>query len=169
MIEFGIKRGDITIISGGQTGADRGGLHAARDLGVTTGGWAPSGWKTLLGSEEAELRSLGLKEYHVEGYAPRTERNVLDSECTLIVANSFTSAGTALTIRLCKKHKRPYFLVHAKNLNTQTDIDEILSKSIKDGGFRIINVAGNGEFTLDGPVYKATYLVVTKMIEAFDE
>ena len=36
------------IISGGQTGADMGGLLAAKDLGIRTGGWMPKGWLTEL-------------------------------------------------------------------------------------------------------------------------
>ena len=37
------------IISGGQTGADQGGLLAARKSGIQTGGWCPLGWRTELG------------------------------------------------------------------------------------------------------------------------
>lgn len=36
----------IKIISGGQTGADMGGLEAAREYGFPTGGYAPKGWMT---------------------------------------------------------------------------------------------------------------------------
>ena len=35
------------IVSGGQTGADQGGLEAAKEAGIRTGGWAPDkfvGW-----------------------------------------------------------------------------------------------------------------------------
>jgi hypothetical protein len=32
------------VISGGQTGADQGGLRAAKAAGIPTGGWAPRGW-----------------------------------------------------------------------------------------------------------------------------
>ena len=35
----------IKIISGGQTGADMGGLRAGRALNIPTGGSAPHGWK----------------------------------------------------------------------------------------------------------------------------
>jgi hypothetical protein len=34
------------IISGGQTGADQGGLEGARLLGIQTGGTAPYNWMT---------------------------------------------------------------------------------------------------------------------------
>jgi hypothetical protein len=32
------------VVSGDQTGADQGGLRAARAAGIPTGGWAPKGW-----------------------------------------------------------------------------------------------------------------------------
>jgi hypothetical protein len=34
------------VVTGGQTGADQGGLRAARAAGIATGGWAPQGWLT---------------------------------------------------------------------------------------------------------------------------
>jgi hypothetical protein len=37
------------VISGGQTGADQGGLRATRACGIPTGGWAPRGWLTEAG------------------------------------------------------------------------------------------------------------------------
>jgi hypothetical protein len=37
------------VISGGQTGADQGGLRAAQACGIPTGGWAPRGWLTEAG------------------------------------------------------------------------------------------------------------------------
>lgn len=33
----------LTIVSGGQTGADRGAMDAAVQLGLDYGGWAPAG------------------------------------------------------------------------------------------------------------------------------
>ncbi|HME98544.1 MAG TPA: putative molybdenum carrier protein, partial [Terriglobia bacterium] len=56
------------IISGGQTGADMGGLLAARELGIETGGMAPKGWLTENGPEEVLLRSFGLSECEEEGF-----------------------------------------------------------------------------------------------------
>jgi hypothetical protein len=49
------------VMSGGQTGADHGGLRAARRCGIATGGWAPRGWLTEAGPAEwlAEWDLLG--------------------------------------------------------------------------------------------------------------
>ena len=38
------------VISGGQTGADRAGLFAARKFAIETGGYAPRGWLTESGT-----------------------------------------------------------------------------------------------------------------------
>lgn len=40
-----ICRNELKIVSGGQTGVDRGALEAAIDLGLYWGGWAPKGWR----------------------------------------------------------------------------------------------------------------------------
>ena len=52
----------MKIISGGQTGADLGGLEGARDAGIETGGWAPAGYRTEIGDQEELLKGFGLKE-----------------------------------------------------------------------------------------------------------
>ena len=53
LFRINIKTGLEMVISGGQTGADRGGLIAAKALGIPTGGTAPLGYKT-----EAGMKSL---------------------------------------------------------------------------------------------------------------
>ena len=40
-----MKSNELKIVSGGQTGVDRGALQAAMDLGLEWGGWAPKGWR----------------------------------------------------------------------------------------------------------------------------
>ena len=61
----------ILAISGGQTGADQGGLLGARDAGVATGGTAPKGWRTEDGPA-AWLAEFGLVEGRSTAYAART-------------------------------------------------------------------------------------------------
>ena len=41
-----MKKNELKIVSGGQTGVDRGALQAAMDLGLDWGGWAPKGWRS---------------------------------------------------------------------------------------------------------------------------
>jgi len=92
------------LISGGQTGADLGGLLAGRDLGIPTGGWAPRGWRTDAGPAPW-LADFGLVEHESGGYPPRTEANARDSDCTVIFGRD-DSPGCRLTRRLCERYGR---------------------------------------------------------------
>ena len=94
------------IISGGQTGVDRGALDAAIAAGVAHGGWCPRGRRAEDGSIPERYRLT-----EDEDYAARTERNVLDSDATLILTIGALRGGTALTRRLARRHGRPCLVV----------------------------------------------------------
>ncbi len=127
------------IISGGQTGSDRGGLEAGRILKLETGGIAPKGFKTETGSDPS-LRDYGIIEHSSEGYAPRTILNVKNSDGTVWFGNE-NSPGGKLTISTCVKFRKP----HVINPSKLTLIDWINKKNI-----RVINVAGNRESSFPG-------------------
>ena len=78
------------IVSGGQSGVDRGALDAAIARGCNHGGWCPAGRRAEDGpiAERYQLRETEAAKYEV-----RTEQNVLDSDGTLILChgNSITS------------------------------------------------------------------------------
>jgi hypothetical protein len=93
------------IISGGQTGADMGGLLAARDLGIRTGGWAPKGWITELGPNPT-FREFGLVQHSSPNYPPRTKMNCQDSDVTVLFGD-LTSPGSKLVIGICKENSIP--------------------------------------------------------------
>jgi hypothetical protein len=97
------------IISGGQTGADMGGLIAAKRLRLKTGGCAPSGYKTERGVNKLLKDFYKLNDYGVS-YAKRTSLNILDSHGTVIFADDLESPGTKLTINYCKKFNKPYII-----------------------------------------------------------
>ena len=92
------------IISGGQTGADQGALDAAIKMNIPHGGWIPKGRMT----ENGPLSSrYTLKEMETKSYPARTEKNVLDSDGTLILSHGKLSGGSLLTRKLAVKHNRP--------------------------------------------------------------
>jgi hypothetical protein len=98
------------IVSGGQTGVDRGALDAAMALGIPHGGWCPKGRR----AEDGAVPSIyQLAETDSPQYAVRTERNVLQSDATLILCHGRPSGGTELTLRLAERHQRPYLVVDA--------------------------------------------------------
>ena len=65
------------IISGGQTGADRGGLDAAIELEIPYGGWCPKG---RLSEDGVIPNKYKLNEMPSKDYLKRTEQNVIDAE-----------------------------------------------------------------------------------------
>src|SRR5437868_647636 len=72
---------NITVISGGQTGADRAALDFAIANGISHGGWCPRQRRAEGGS--IPPRYL-LRETPSTHYSQRTEWNVRDSEGTVV-------------------------------------------------------------------------------------
>lgn len=98
------------VISGGQTGADQGGLLAAWERGISTGGWAPFDYRTCIGPNPL-LEVLGLEMTDEKGYAARTYRNVDEADATLVCGYDLTSPGSRLTIDHARSVGRPCFVL----------------------------------------------------------
>jgi hypothetical protein len=96
------------IISGGQTGVDRGALDAAIELGLEHGGWCPMG---RIAEDGFIPTRYALRQTDTEKYAERTERNLLEADGTLILYRRELSGGTDLTRYLCQRHGRPLLLI----------------------------------------------------------
>lgn len=120
------------VISGGQTGADRFGLEIAKELGIETGGTAPKSYKTENGCDNT-LKNFGLVEDTSYDYNPRTEKNIINSDGTVIFGN-IKSAGTKLTINLLEKHGKKYI---------DNPTIEKLKEFITENNIEVLNVAGN--------------------------
>jgi hypothetical protein len=129
---------NLRIISGGQTGVDRGALEAARRLGVPHGGWCPRG---RLAEDGRIPEQFDLEELDSSDYAARTEKNVLDSDATLILCRGALSGGTLLTYRLADQHERPCKVV---DLNEPLDARDVLYW-LEDNHVGTLNVAGPRE------------------------
>lgn len=101
-----------TIISGGQTGADRGGLLAAHDLGLQRGGMAPLGWRAEDGEIPAWFRA-GMTQSASAGYPVRTRANVEASGGTLILSFGPLAAesGSMLTSLMARTAKKPVLAI----------------------------------------------------------
>ncbi len=131
------------IISGGQTGVDRAALDVALELGFSCGGWCPKGRK-------AEDGSIGtrypLQETASANYSVRTEKNVRESDGTLILTKGQPRAGTALTIKFAQKHRKPYLV---RDPFVRTDL-RIVVKWLEINRIRVLNVAGPGESEVPG-------------------
>lgn len=137
------------IRSGGQTGADRGALDAARKLGVPICGWCPSGGLAEDFPEPPGLLASypELTESASGGYAERTTWNVRDSHATLIIAPAGLkpSSGTELTARRARQMGRPYLVI--SSLSQMPDVIRWLDGL---GSELTLNVAGPRESETPG-------------------
>jgi len=100
------------IISGGQTGADRAALDVAIEFNIPHGGWIPKGRKTEDGVLPDKYQ---LQEMPTASYPKRTEKNILDSDGTLILSHGKLTGGSALTVKVATKHDRPWLHVDLNN------------------------------------------------------
>ncbi|MCK9279239.1 MAG: PHP domain-containing protein [Melioribacteraceae bacterium] len=146
------------IISGGQSGGDRGGLEAGELLGLDVGGFAPSEFKTENG-QCIELRDrFNLVE--IDGdYKERTLKNVIESDGTAIFATNEKSVGTRYTINVCEKYNKPYILVKSKN----QFLEWLINNNIK-----VLNVAGNRESISPGIQNRTRNFLVASLAQNND-
>lgn len=150
----------MKIRSGGQTGADRGGLKAALAAGCEIWGWCPKGRR----AEDGSIPEIfPMKETPSSDYPQRTEWNVRDSDGTVIFAwGSQISPGCKLTIKMCRKYKKPFILIEAKSY-TELEIAEALTLWLQDHSIGVLNVAGSRESKaagIEGKVERAINLTI---------
>ncbi len=94
------------IISGGQTGADQAALDFAIKHDIPHGGWIPKGRKTEDGIFPDKYH---LQEMPTASYPKRTEKNILDSDGTLIFSKGTLTGGLAPP-RLSDLSRRSYLI-----------------------------------------------------------
>lgn len=129
----------MKIISGGQIGADQGGLVAAVLLGFDTGGWAPAGFRTLSGYCPRLGEDYGLQEDLSPAYSPRTFKNVAASDGTIHFAANFGTPGERCTLRAIMQYRRPYFDV---DILTPPPVEAVRCW-LSENNIRVLNIAGN--------------------------
>ncbi len=134
------------IISGGQTGADKGSLEGARQKGVPTGGTCPAGWRTEIGPD-LSLEGFGLICHASAAYPPRTRQNVKDADGTLWMGR-VNSAGYRKTLRAAKDLHKPFKSVQ-RMVQTVGQLQEVADWAERHG-IIILNCAGNRESTNPG-------------------
>lgn len=147
--DYSVRR----IISGGQTGVDRGALDAAIFLGIEHGGWCPRGRLAEDGRIPLryELTELESPKYHV-----RTAQNVIDSDGTLILYENEVQGGTRLTLRLAREHDKPCLPI---DLTEPVDYPAT-RQWIADQAIEVLNVAGPRESSAPGIADAARSFVV---------
>lgn len=128
----------LEVVSGGQTGVDRAALDTALVLGLPCGGWCPRGRRA---EDGAVPDRYPLRETPSTAYPERTEWNVRDTDGTLVLHRGRLRGGTALTLRLARRYRRPALAVDMAASPVATDVRHWLERE------RIgrLNVAGPRE------------------------
>jgi len=145
------------IISGGQTGVDRGGLDAAMELGLEHGGSCPAGRV----AEDGSIPDRYVMEEHSSPkYPPRTAKNICDADATLIlVPGKRVTPGTRLTAKIAQERGKPWLAV-----NVQGDLS--LEKTIswlREVDPEVLNVAGPRESKFRG-IQRESAVFIGKVI-----
>lgn len=154
---YGIKK----IISGGQTGADRAGLDAAIDLGIDYGGSIPKGRRT----EDGTLpeRYTKIIELETSSYPARTEKNVIESDATVIFTYTDKGTGSSLTAEVARRHNKPYLHINLEDKRNGDAIKEV-SEWFDNIKPTVLNVAGSRESGARG-IYDRVYGILKAVLK----
>lgn len=145
----------LKVISGGQTGVDRGALDAALALQVECGGWCPEG---RLAEDGTIPKRYPVMELANAGYAERTARNVADSDGTLIISNGVPLGGTRETVDRCIEMRKPHLIIDCARRSVQETI-EVATEFVTNLSFRVAQTTRNLAGGLPLARYKLTCTV----------
>ena len=138
------------VISGGQIGADQGGLDGAlRFWGEGTdriGGWCPSGRR----SEDGPIPSkYPLQETAEWTYPPRTKLNIKGSDGTVIFTSGSPTGGSKLTLSIAEQECKPSLHIDL-SLMDHSQAADLIMDWVDALGIEVLNVAGSRESSCPG-------------------
>ena len=147
------------ILSGGQSGADRAALDAAKDYGVPHGGWIPKGRRT----ESGDLSErYCLRETNNIGYPQSTRLNILESDGTVIFSHGEPAGRSALTQELARSSSRPCLHMDLSEIDTYKAVG-IIRDWIDVKGIEVLNITGPTE-NEDPYIYDAVKGVIRSVL-----
>jgi len=155
------------VISGGQAGADQGGLQAAARFGIATGGWMPKGFLTTDGPRPDLAKQYGLREHPTStDYPDRTELNVRQSAGTIRFAANFDSPGEKCTLKYIREHHKPRIDI---DMHAPLPVEEVVAW-IRKHKIKTLNVSGNVEpKSRTAKSYGITAFVVEYLSKVFEQ
>ena len=110
------------IISGGQPGVEIAALDAAIQLDIPHAGWAYKGRKTEDGVLPEHYKVKGIDN---PSYFERLEKNIIDSEGTVILTYGQLSIGLKGVRDLAEKHRKPFLHLELTDCTTNQAISSI--------------------------------------------
>lgn len=144
------------IVSGGQTGVDRGALDAALVAGFACGGWCPVDRV----AEDGEIperypltplpdvaaipgrwEAISAARHVGKQYRARTLKNVQDSDGTVILFSGTLLGGTFLTQKLCVRERKSVIALDAQAM-TKLRAADVIVQFVEEHGISVLNVAG---------------------------
>ena len=128
----------LKIISGGQTGVDRGALDVALRHGIQCGGWCPAGRLDEFGKIPDRYP---VQELQGGGFTERTLQNVKDSDGTVILYCDHLGGGTAQSAYFCHEQKRPHELIDTSKISAE-GAAKLIGDFVDRNKIDILNVAG---------------------------
>ena len=151
-----------TIISGGQTGADRAAWDAAMECNVAIGGWVPKGRRAEDGEIEAKYSNL--QETESAHYEERTRHNVRDSDATLIMTHGDLHGGSRFTRDVAEEMGQPWIHINLDSLSHDLAVT-MIREWLEPLEGETLNVAGPRESS-DGTIYSAVKKIVKILLKA---
>jgi hypothetical protein len=132
------RRNNIKVVSGGQTGVDRGALDAALELNIQCGGWCPQG---RLAEDGPIPEQYPMQELEGGDYRDRTRKNVVDSDGTAIIYFGEIEGGTESTLDDCVQLAKPYQLIDGAGVQPG-QAAKLIAEFVREKGVQTLNVAG---------------------------
>jgi hypothetical protein len=127
------------IISGGQTGADRAALDAAIRLGIPHGGWLPKG---RLAEDGCLPGHYQLEEIPTDSYRERTQKNVRESNGTLLISRGAPTGGTDFTRIQVLRYGKQLLGIDLNNQSNLREAASLIASWIELQRIEVLNVAG---------------------------
>lgn len=152
------------VVSGGQTGVDRAGFDTALSFGIPIGGYCAKG----RGAEDGTIpEQYPMTELESAESFYRTERNVMESDGTLIINLGELTQGTMLTYDFTLQYGKPSLIV-------QLDAEELIKPEhvvrwIKAQYIRVLNIAGPRESKIPGGIYNQACDYLSKVFDCLRE
>ena len=148
------------IISGGQTGADIAGIHAAIETNFPYSGWLPKNRLTEKGSLSEKYSHF--KTMTRGGYPARTKQNIIDSDATLIFTHGKLTGGSLLTKKTALKLKKPVLHINLSELDKNGVVSLIIA-FLNGNNIEVLNIAGS-RASKDLEIHNSVYSVIKEII-----